>query len=122
MRFVVAMLLSLIALIAALWFGSQQLWWSIPSYAVECIVLLLTVTVILFFYLKTIQRKQPGIFVQFYLLSISLKLIAGLFFLGAIFLLDEGGKAGAGDAVLFLIAYSLFTGIEVFFLLSRKDQ
>jgi hypothetical protein len=122
MRFLIAILIVTGMLIAGLWLGYNQNWWSIPAYASESVVVLLLLTVILFFYLKNIQRKQPDIFVQFYLLSISLKLMAGLFFLGAIFWFDEEGKAGLGDALLFLFTYSLFTGIEVYFLLTKQTQ
>jgi hypothetical protein len=64
------------------------------------------------------RSKQASAFVQFYLLSITLKMAAGLAFIVFIILKVPGDAMGS--ASLFILSYLLFTLVEVVFLV-RKD-
>ncbi|HRG11050.1 MAG TPA: hypothetical protein PLJ08_20930, partial [Cyclobacteriaceae bacterium] len=70
--------------------------------------------------LLRIRKSQPQIFVQFYLLSIALKMLAGLAFI--FFLIWDNPVQAASTAALFLITYILFTVAEVVYLVRTSPR
>jgi hypothetical protein len=112
-RFLIAVLA--VALCAALtMFLAVRLGWvaSAPSWYPQSVIILGAFTLVIYRYLDRLNK--PGLFVQIYLLSMAVKLLAyGVYV--ALMILDD--KSGANKNVLFfLILYVVFTGLEVAFL------
>lgn len=90
-----------------------------PSLWKEIIFFLFFITLIITNYLFKLRQKQPQAFVQFYLLSITLKMVVGL---GFVFLLIwKAPTEVRGNVGLFIISYLLFTGLEVIFLMRKPS-
>lgn len=116
-RYIIVMLAVLILLSGMVWLGSVQTWWGLPAMWIQVLVFLFITTVIIGINLIRIRKNQPGLFAQFYLLSIALKMVAGLAF---IFFLVWDSPATAGPtAALFMAGYGVFTFAEVIFLLKQ---
>ena len=85
---------------------------ALPSFLYETTWLVALVTTILFVYLY--RSDKTRFFVQFYLLSMVVKLIAYLAY-NLIFILQH--RSGAfSNVVYFFLVYLIFTGIEIAFL------
>lgn len=86
-----------------------------PSYYVQSLLILAIFTVVIYRYLDRVS--QPGMFVQIYLLSMVVKLLAyGVYVV--LMILDD--RTGANQNVLFfLVLYVVFTALEVLFLHRR---
>jgi amino acid transporter len=112
------MLAVLSLLLGTVWFGNVQDWWTLPQMWIQVLVFLFIVTLIIGFNLIRIRKNHPQVFVQFYLLSISVKMVAGLAFI--FFLVWDNPVNAAPIATLFMFGYILFTGVEVVFLVSKK--
>jgi amino acid transporter len=117
-RYLIVMLTVLSLLLGAVWFGNAQDWWTLPHMWIQVLVFLFIVTLIIGFNLIRIRKNQPQVFVQFYLLSISVKMVAGLALI--FFLVWDNPAQVASVATLFMVAYILFTGVEVFFLINQN--
>lgn len=95
--------------------GTQR--WGVfeqPTYFYQSLVLLATATVALYYYLIKIREERPDFFVQLYLLTIAVKLLAYGTYLGIVIWKDRPG-AGA-NIIFFMVTYVLFTGVEIAFL------
>lgn len=91
-------------------------WFRQPSYLYEILAFSALTAVILFAFLYRITK--PGIFIQLYLLSMVVKMLASGIF---IFIITLNDRAGASSNVaIFLLFYIIFTGIEVGFLYHEK--
>lgn len=110
----VAVVLTVGVCIVALVLLSATLGWivAIPSYYIQSTLLLVISTIVIYRYLDRVNR--PAMFVQIYLLSMVIKLLAyGTY----VALMIAADKAGAnGNVFFFLILYVLFTALEVAFL------
>jgi hypothetical protein len=110
----VAVVLAVTISVAILVVISLRLGWiaAAPSYYLQSLILLSLFTVVIYRYLD--RLKNPGLFVQIYLLSMAVKLVAyGAYVI--LMILDD--KAGANKNVLFfLVLYVIFTALEVGFL------
>jgi len=88
--------------------------WPIPSFYYQSLFLLFVSTGGLYYYLLKIRETRPDYFVQLYLLTIAVKLVAYGTYLGIVAWKD---KAEANLNILFfLCVYVLFTILEVGFL------
>jgi hypothetical protein len=85
-----------------------------PSFLILILVVLTLATWLVYVF---IQRTNQDNFVRNYLLTIVLKLLAGGIFIFVLFYLDQPGSNA--NAILFMTAYLLFTGLEVGFLFRR---
>ncbi|HEX5171166.1 MAG TPA: hypothetical protein VFW11_18445 [Cyclobacteriaceae bacterium] len=85
-----------------------------PSFSKEILFLLFITTLIIFF--KLIQIKENA-FVQFYLLSMAIKILAYVSFNLAVILSDK--KGASSNVLFFMIVYILFTILEIAFLYRR---
>lgn len=96
--------------------------WSsvIPSYAMEMVVLLAVTTGVIFFYLLQWSSSRPQLFVQFYLLSIAVKIAAYGAFVAVVVINDP--PMAVANSILFLVSYVLFTFLEVLFLFSKVNK
>lgn len=83
-----------------------------PSYYVQSTAILAIFTLLIYRYLYRLEK--PELFIQIYLLSMTVKLIAyGVYVV--LMIIDD--KAGANKNVLFfLVLYVIFTALEVGFL------
>lgn len=96
-------------------YGSEQAFFERPSFFVPTLVFIAFATALIYFYLYTVDK--PAHFVQLYLLTMAVKLLASLVFC---FVMISRDKASAvGNVVFFMCAYFLFTGIEIAFLYHR---
>ena len=118
-RFLISLSLGTVLLLLAIWGGTFLDWWLFPSFWKEIVFFLFFITLILTNYLFKLRQKQPQVFVQFYLLSITLKMVAGLGFV--IYLIWKAPTEVRGNVGLFIITYLLFTGLEVIFLMRRAS-
>jgi hypothetical protein len=98
-------------------FGLKSIQWidGLPSYFFQTLIFLLFGTSLLYAYLYKFNRTD--FFVQLYLLSMAVKLIAyGTYN----FILIEDDKPGAvGNVGWFLVLYFIFTALEIFFLYKK---
>ena len=85
-----------------------------PSFSRESLALLFITNLIIFYYLNRLSKE---IFVQLYLLSMALKIVAYASFILIIVLKNR--EQAFANAVFFLIAYFVFTALEVAFLYKR---
>ena len=82
-----------------------------PSFLILILGVLAIATWLVYFFIQKMKQED---LVKNYLLTIVLKLLAGGIF---IFILLYKDKSGAdANALLFMVAYLLFTGLEVGFL------
>ncbi len=120
LRFFIALFLFTALLILVGWGGSKLLNWELPGFWLEIILFSFSITAIITYKLFNIRKKQPQAFVQFYLLSITLKMIAGLAFV--FLLIWEYPTEIRGNVGLFLFTYILFTLAEVFALMRKGNS
>ena len=115
LKFVIALVVAVVILIGGLHLCIHYHWIeNRPSFSNESIALLFCVNVIIFYYLN---RLSKDIFVQLYLLSMAVKILAYASFTIIIILKDR--DAAFANVVFFLIAYLIFTVLEVAFLYKR---
>ncbi|MBL7872818.1 MAG: hypothetical protein JNM78_14470 [Cyclobacteriaceae bacterium] len=120
LRFLISLSISTVLLLFILYAGNFFEWWFIPSFWKEIVFFLFFITLIITNYLFKVRQKQPQVFVLFYLLSISLKMIAGLGFV--FFLIWETPTEVRANVSLFILSYLLFTGLEVIFLMTDANS
>jgi len=99
------------------WGGAVLGWWSLPLLWKEIILFMFFITLIIGYKLVQIRRNQAVVFVQFYLLSITLKMAAGLSLL--VFIIVKTPAEAGGNAAIFIVCYLLFTVVEVVFLVRK---
>lgn|GEM_PF-1668794 len=119
-RFFIALFSFAALLILMGWGGSTLLNWVLPGFWLEIILFSFFITAIITYKLFKIRKTQPQAFVQFYLLSITLKMIAGLAFV--FFLIWKDPTETGGNVGLFLFSYILFTLTEVFALMRKENN
>ncbi|MBX2900892.1 MAG: hypothetical protein KF775_14670 [Cyclobacteriaceae bacterium] len=113
-RYLILMLLVFAGLFGAGWLGNTWAWWTLPDGWILVLIFLLIAMLVVGLNLLRIRKNQPQVFVQFYLLSIAVKMVAGLAFI--FFLIWDNPAEAAPLAALFMVGYILFTGAEVLFL------
>jgi hypothetical protein len=94
--------------------------WKLPSFFYQSLILLVTGTGGLFYFLLRTRDTRPDYFVQLYLLTIAVKLLAYGAFLGLVIWTDREGAAH--NVVFFMVVYAVFTALEVGFLLRRVSK
>jgi Na+-translocating ferredoxin:NAD+ oxidoreductase RnfA subunit len=113
LRFFLLLASVLVVLSGIAWLGGEQQWWPLPLRWKQVIVFLFFMTGVIGMYLMRIRKKQPEAFTQFYLLSIAVKMTAGLVFIFS--LLNDNPAEAASTVALFMAAYICFTLAEVVF-------
>lgn len=85
---------------------------SLPSYFYQTLIFLLFGTGLLYVYLHRFEK--PGFFVQLYLLTMAVKLLA----YGAynFFMISEDKGGATQNVIWFMILYFIFTALEIGFL------
>jgi len=93
-------------------FGAHENWFSLPSFFYETLILVVFVTSVMFVYLSKVNK--PLYFVQLYLLTMTVKIIAyGAY---VYFMITRDQRGTFVNVVFFLISYLLFTTLEIVFL------
>ena len=119
LRFLISVAASIAALLSVVYIGAQQHWLTTtPSFTPEIILFLGISTVVIFYFLM--KHAQSTSFTQAYLVSMVLKMLTYLAFILVIIFSDKAGAAA--NAVLFLVAYLLFTALEVGFLFTAVNR
>ena len=116
MRFVVVLLIICGLFISAVFVGVYSGWFLFPSYFTESLIFISVTTLSLYAFL--FRMRHSPMFTQLYLMSMVIKLTGSLAFIFLVILKD---KASAPEnAILFLLAYIIFTASEVYFLYHQK--
>jgi hypothetical protein len=85
-----------------------------PSFLILILTVLAVATWLVYFFIQKTNRED---FIKNYLLSIVLKLLSGGIFIFILLYIDKPGADV--NAIFFMTAYLLFTGLEVGFLFRR---
>jgi hypothetical protein len=115
--FLTVALFTVIIIIIVFW-GEKNGWWAKPSFLYESLIFLIFTTAVIFIYLFKVNK--PDFFVQLYLLSMAVKLLAfGVFN----FIMITEDKAGAmANVLFFMLSYFIFTFIEITFLYRKINS
>lgn len=114
-RFVIILTLVAIGVWLGLKLSVSQNWISdTPSFSIEILLLLFITTLVIYY--KLIRVKE-GSFVQLYLLSMAVKIVAYASFNLIMVLKDKPGALG--NVLFFMLIYALFTVLEITFLYRR---
>jgi hypothetical protein len=120
LRFLLSLLTGASMLVLVTWAGSEWNWWALPLFWKEIIFFVFFITVVIGYNLIALRQKQVQAFTQFYLLSISVKLVAGLAFM--FFIIWKAPVEAKGSAALFIVSYLIFTFLEVVFLMRKEPS
>ncbi len=110
-RFSILNFLLAVALFGAVEAGVAQAWFYRPTFAQEILIFLTVTHLVLYSVIIRQINKRPENFVMVYLGSTVLRILFFGIFIFTILWLDPPG--GSQNALLFLISYFLFTGLEV---------
>lgn len=91
-----------------------------PTALFQIVFFLVVSTAGLFIYLLKTRRERPDFFVQFYLLTMTVKLIAYAGFM--IFIIMKDREGARLNVITFLFIYLLFTALEIAFLYRRVNS
>jgi hypothetical protein len=116
-RFVVALLVGASCIAALVFFAIQKTWLDeLPSFFYQTLVFLLFSTIVIYAYLYKVDK--PDYFVQLYLLTMAVKLLAyGAY---VYFMITGDGKGAFTNVIFFMVSYFLFTTLEIVFLYRRN--
>lgn len=117
-RFFLALLVVSLILIILVWVAADSHWISMPSFFFQTTILLLFGTGLLFVYLYKFDK--PDFFVQLYLLTMAVKLLAygGYNF----FMITEDREGASYNVIWFMTLYFIFTALEVGFLYRKISR
>ena len=118
-RFFLALLVVALLLLLATWVMVTQQWIkALPSFYFQTMIFLLFGTGLLYIYLHRFNR--PDFFVQLYLLTMAVKLLA----YGAynFFMIMEDEPGAVHNVVWFMLLYFVFTGVEIGFLYQKISK
>jgi hypothetical protein len=111
-RFIITLLLSACLIGAFVIYASEQGYFARPSLYLVTLIFLTFSTALIFFYLYTAEK--PGFFVQLYLLTMAVKVLAYLAF--CFVMISKDKASAAGNVVFFMCTYFVFTALEIGFL------
>jgi hypothetical protein len=114
-RFFVVLLLTAGVIVAAVHIGVAEGYFSQPTFFWKSLIFLTFSTAMIFVYLY--KANNPGFFLQLYLLTMVVKLLAYCAFCLVMILTDK--RSAIGNAVFFMSTYFVFTVIEIAFLFKR---
>ena len=114
-RFLITLLLVAGIVWGFVMYGAEQAYFERPSFFLPTLIFLTFSTALIYFYLYTADK--PSQFVQLYLLTMAVKLLASLTF--CFVMISKDKVSAVGNVVFFMCTYFLFTGIEIAFLYHR---
>jgi hypothetical protein len=89
-----------------------------PTFVYQTLIFLFLTTIGLYRFLLKTKEERPDYFVQLFLLTLVIKLIASSVYL---FIMVKSQAQPATDVVFFLAVYIVFTALEITFLYKRVD-
>lgn len=89
-----------------------------PVFLYQTLIFLFITTAGLFRFLLKTKEEKPDFFVQLFLLTLVIKLIASSVYL---FIIVKNVAQPASDIVFFMAIYTVFTALEIAFLYKRVD-
>ena len=98
-------------LLGAVYTGASQRWFTYPSFSKETIAFLCLSHIVLYVFLVRHLDQRPEDFVKLYLGSTVIRILFFGLFVFVIIRLDR--NSGSGNALVFLLSYFLYTGLEV---------
>jgi hypothetical protein len=90
-----------------------------PDFLYQTIIFLFLATAGLYRFLLKTKQERPDYFVQLYLLTLVVKIIASSAYL---FVMVVGQPEPARDVVFFMAVYFVFTALEIAFLYRRVNE
>lgn len=90
-----------------------------PVFLYQTLIFLLLTTAGLYYYLVKTRQQRPDYFVQIYLLTMVVKMIASGIYL---FVMVWGQPNPIPDVVLFMVVYFVFTALEIGFLYRKVNS
>jgi hypothetical protein len=115
LRFFLTILIAAAAVAAFVLIGVERGYFEQPTFFVKTLVFLTFSTALIFAYLY--KADKPGFFLQLYLLTMVVKLLAYCTFCLVMILNDK--SSAIGNAVFFMSTYFVFTVIEIAFLFKK---
>ena len=112
-RFVAVALILAVCVVALVVLAASFKWIAaVPSFYIQSSLLVTIFTIVIYRYLERVNK--PALFVQIYLFSMVIKLLAyGAY---AVFMIVEDKNGANANVLFFLVLYGLFTALEVAFL------
>jgi hypothetical protein len=117
-RFVLVLLATAAVIAGFTWLASQQQWLPLPSFFYQTLILLAFSTVMIYRYLYKVDKSEY--FVQLYLLTMTVKLLAYGIYNVFVVLQDKAGATA--NVVFFMVVYAIFTFLEITFLYRRISR
>lgn len=121
-RFITALLAAgAVFVLTGAWMLSQQMLVGLPSFFYQTLIFVGFSVAVLYAYLYKVEK--PNHFVQLYLLTMAVKLLAYGAYVVVIILQDREGAVE--NVVFFMIAYFVFSALEIAFLyhkISRESR
>jgi hypothetical protein len=111
-RFFIALLLTAVAIAAVVLLAASSGYFIKPSFFLKTLVLLTFSTAVIYVYLY--KASKPEFFLQLYLLTMVVKLLAYCAYNLVMILKDK--PAAVGNVIFFMVTYFLFTLLEIGFL------
>lgn len=90
-----------------------------PEFLYQTLIFLFLATAGLYRFLLKTKQERPDYFVQLYLLTLVVKIIASAAYL---FVMVIGQPEPARDVVFFMAVYFVFTALEISFLYRRVNE
>ena len=118
-RFFLTLLIVAFGLVTLVWVSADLQWITkLPSFFIQTAILLLFGTGLLYVYLY--KFNKPDFFIQLYLLTMALKLLA----YGAynFFMIREDAVGAMHNVAWFMTLYFIFTALEIAFLYKKISK
>lgn len=115
-RFLIALTLTAFLILVLGYWGLETL----PTYFYRTLIFLFVSTVGLYRFLLRTKQQRPDFFVQFYLATMVVKLIAYGAYMFVV-VTSQKGKA-VNDVTFFMAVYFVFTAIEIGFLYRHVNR
>lgn len=116
-KFFIALIILTATIVVSGLVAAANQYWIQPSFFFPTVILLALTTAILYTYL---DKVAPGLFVQLYLLTIAVKILAFGAYIIVVVLHDKPGALG--NVAFFMISYLAFTVLEIGFLYRKKTR
>jgi hypothetical protein len=116
-RFVLVLLIAIVVIAGATLVAWQQEWLPLPTFFYETLILLAFSTALIYRYL---YKADTEYFVQLYLLTMTVKLLAYGAYNVVVVLQDKAGATA--NVVFFMAVYAIFTILEISFLYRRISR
>jgi hypothetical protein len=117
-RFVLVLLITAAVIAGATLLAWQRQWLPLPSFFYQTLILLAFSTTLIYRYLYRADKSEY--FVQLYLLTMTVKLLAYGVYNVFVVLQDKAGATA--NVVFFMAVYAIFTILEISFLYRRISR